>query len=256
MSSPKKIILLANHNNGYAVTEYFLKRKDAEIVFMAVLEDPPGSWWKSVKKLAITKKIPHTVFENNEELYKKIKNLDIDYIISASWRNIVPKKILNLPKLGSVNMHNSLLPKYRGAYANSWPLYFGERESGVTLHYMTEKFDDGDIIWQEKFTIDAVDTAREVWEKCNKAYFKMIKSAWPKHNKWPEICKKQIGKPSFYSMKDFTANNEIDIEKNMKIKDFINYLRAKSFEPYYRNAYFLDRETGKKIQISINLSTE
>ncbi len=253
---PKKIVLLANHNNGYAVAEYLLGRKDAQIVFMGVLEDPPGYWWKSVKKLAADEKISHYVFKNNKELYQKIKNLDIDYIISASWRSIVPKNILQLAKLGAVNMHNSLLPMFRGSYANSWPLYFGETEAGVSLHYMTEKFDDGEVIGQEKFNIDPTDTAKEVWEKCNKAYMKMFEYLWPINDKWKEMSKKQKGQASFYSIKDFENLNEIDTEKKVKIKDFINFLRSRSFEPYYRNAFYTDKKTGKKIYISINLNAK
>lgn len=253
MRTPKKILLLANHNNGYAVTEYLLNRKDAEIVAIALLKDPPGHWWKSVKKLASQNNLKIILFESNDQLYEKVKKLDIDFIISASWRSIVPKNILSLARLGAVNMHNSLLPKYRGSYANSWPLYFGESESGVTFHYMTEKFDDGNIIWQERFEIEPTDTAKEVWDKCNIAYMKMFKYLWPKHENWKKMSKKQTGKPTFFSIKDFEALNEFDPEKKVKIKDFVNFLRSRTFEPYYRNAYFIDKKTGKKIYISIKL---
>lgn len=254
MGDKTKVLLFANHNNGTAITKYLHKRKDAELVCVVVQQDPPGAWWKSVSEFCKKNNIPQILFTTNKELLKKVEHKNFDLIVSASWRHKIPGYILKLASMGGVNMHNSLLPKYRSAYANSWPLYYGDTHTGVTLHYMTEKFDDGSIIGQKTFPILPTDTARQTWENCNKAYLAMFKELWPQRSKWPALSKRQKGKASFYSIKDFEDTNEINLEKKVKPLDFINFLRSRTFEPYYRNAFFKDPKSGKKIYLSVNLS--
>src|SRR5688500_15482873 len=119
---PKNILLFANHNNGYEVTQYLLKKADANIVKVVVLRDKKNQWYGSVKQLAQKNKLSYIVYKDAGSLFEKIKHLDIDLIISANWRYKLTPEILQLPKIGAVNYHNSLLPSYRGAYANTWAI--------------------------------------------------------------------------------------------------------------------------------------
>jgi methionyl-tRNA formyltransferase len=89
----------------------------------------------------------------NIEVEKHIKNLRPDIIIVAAYGQIIPQKILDIPKFGCVNIHASLLPKYRGASPIQYAILNGDNETGVTLMQMNEKMDEGNIIAQKKIKI-------------------------------------------------------------------------------------------------------
>jgi len=257
MERPIKLVILANHNNGCNIISYLIKQNDADIRAVVTYEDSPDHWWASVKGLAEREKLKLIIYRDEEQLHNSLKDLEFDLLLSVSWRHKVSKRVLDLAKVGSINFHNSLLPKHRGAYSNVYPILLGDEESGVTLHWMTENLDDGDIIIQRKFEIKEWDTAKEAFKKVNENYLSMFKEAWPQVDKWKAMGQPQKQKGAVYhSKKDFENSNKIDSNKMVKIKDFINFLRAKTFEPYYKNAYFIDEKTGKKIFVSINLKRE
>ena len=88
-----------------------------------------------------------------------------DIMFSFYYRNMVKPAILEIPPAGCLNLHGSLLPKYRGRCPINWVLVNGEKETGVTLHYMTPRPDDGDIVAQKKIAIADDDTAKTLFGK-------------------------------------------------------------------------------------------
>lgn len=88
-----------------------------------------------------------------------------DLLVSVSFRSIVPPEILAIPTRGGINVHGSLLPKYRGRTPAVWAIINGERMTGITVHYMTEDVDAGDIILQEELPLTAHDTGGTVVAK-------------------------------------------------------------------------------------------
>ncbi len=88
-----------------------------------------------------------------------------DLIIVAAYGRILPGKLLNMPPLGTINIHGSLLPKYRGAAPIQWALINGETTTGVTIMQMDEGLDTGDILLQEKLLIDQHDTTGTLMNK-------------------------------------------------------------------------------------------
>lgn len=109
-----------------------------------------------VKEAAVSLGIPVVQPEKvkgNEEFYCRLSDLKPDLIIVAAYGKILPKEILELPPLGCVNIHASLLPKYRGAAPIHRAIIEGEEETGVTLMYMAEGMDTGDMIAQAKTPI-------------------------------------------------------------------------------------------------------
>lgn len=90
---------------------------------------------------------------NREEAIKKIESYHPDLMIAAAYGKIVSQEILNIPKFGCINLHPSLLPKYRGPSPINWALFNGEKETGNTIFFMTKKMDAGDIIYQSKMKI-------------------------------------------------------------------------------------------------------
>ncbi|MBN1213864.1 MAG: hypothetical protein JXA99_00325 [Candidatus Lokiarchaeota archaeon] len=101
---------------------------------------------------------------NNKNFLEEIGRLDIDVIINQS-QSILKSELLSIPKIGVINRHNALLPKNRGRLTPFWVLYKGEKETGVSIHFVTEELDAGDIITQKKFRVTAKDNFNTIVKK-------------------------------------------------------------------------------------------
>ena len=124
-----------------------------------------------VKEFAKSKGLPIYQPEkvrNNNEFIEKIKNLKPDVIIVVAYGKILPKEILEIPPLGCINVHASLLPKYRGAAPIQWAVLNGDKTTGVTTMYMDEGMDTGDMILTEKVDIGVDETTGELWDRLSK----------------------------------------------------------------------------------------
>ena len=89
----------------------------------------------------------------NINIINKVKSINPDIIFSIYYRKILPKSLLKIPRLGCINIHPSLLPKYRGPIPTAWAIENGESEFGITIHYMDEGIDTGDILVQKEYQI-------------------------------------------------------------------------------------------------------
>lgn len=104
-----------------------------------------------------------------------LRTVKPDLGISASYSHIIPEEVLQIPKRGLVNLHGSLLPRYRGPHTLNWQIIHGESESGVTLHYMDEGLDTGDIIDQVSFPIHDDDVAQDVKPRIDRASVQLLR---------------------------------------------------------------------------------
>ena len=124
-----------------------------------------------VKEFALEKELkiyqPEKV-KNNIEFIDEIKSLNPDVICVVAYGKILPEEILNIPKLGCINVHGSLLPKYRGAAPIQWAILNGDKETGVTTMYMDKGMDTGNMILKEKITIGEDETTGELWDRLSK----------------------------------------------------------------------------------------
>ncbi|WP_457569038.1 methionyl-tRNA formyltransferase [Desulfurobacterium sp.] len=103
--------------------------------------------------------------KGNEKLFEKLRNIAPDFIVVAAYGKILPKELLEIPKIAPVNVHASLLPKYRGASPIQSVLLNGEEKTGVTIMRITEKLDSGDIYIQEETPISVDDTAQTLHDR-------------------------------------------------------------------------------------------
>lgn len=127
--------------------------------------------YSPVKEYALEKnlKIYQPIkIKNNTEFLDEIKTLAPDVICVVAYGKILPKEILELPKLGCINVHGSLLPKYRGAAPIQWAVLNGDKTTGITTMYMNEGMDTGDMILKEKVEIGPEETTGELWQKLSK----------------------------------------------------------------------------------------
>jgi methionyl-tRNA formyltransferase len=102
---------------------------------------------------------------NAPDVVARIAALAPDFLFSFYYRRMLGADLLALPARGALNMHGSLLPRYRGRAPVNWAVLHGERSTGATLHYMVSKPDAGDIVAQQAVPILPDDTAREVFDK-------------------------------------------------------------------------------------------
>ncbi|HPD97377.1 MAG TPA: formyltransferase [Synergistales bacterium] len=146
-----------------------LIRSGANIRGVFTYKDDPGenTWFGSVAELAEENGIP--VFTDVDLKStgggQLVRELDPEILFSFYYRDMIPRSILEIPRLGAFNMHGSLLPKYRGRACVNWAIIHGETETGPTLHWMTVRPDEGDIVDQEKVSIEPEDTAMTVMLK-------------------------------------------------------------------------------------------
>lgn len=106
--------------------------------------------------------------KENEEFIQEIKNMKPDLICVVAYGKILPKEILNIPSYGCINVHGSLLPKYRGAAPIQWAVLNGDKVTGVTTMYMDVGMDTGDMILKEEVSIGDNETTGELWERLSK----------------------------------------------------------------------------------------
>lgn len=111
---------------------------------------------------------------NSEETLNVLRDLQPDLVYEVSWSQLVSPEILQVPKSGFIGMHCSLLPKHRGRAPIPWSIIFGLRRSGMSMFYLEEGPDVGDLIGHESFTIGADDSAREVYESATSAAERLI----------------------------------------------------------------------------------
>lgn len=124
-----------------------------------------------VKEYAIQKNLklfqPEKI-ANNDIFKNEIRELEPDLVCVVSYGVILPKSFLKIPKLGCINVHPSMLPKYRGSAPIQWAVLNGDETTGVTIMYLNEEMDAGDIIAQKEVNIGDDETSGELWSRLSK----------------------------------------------------------------------------------------
>ena len=164
-----KIIFMGTANFGTSVLERLADSKENKIMVVTQPDRPQGRGRKilptPIKKVALDKGLE--VFQpeniNDEESLKRMKEFYPDIILVVAYGQILSNHILNIPKIGCINIHGSLLPKYRGAAPINRAVINGEKETGITFMFMGVKVDAGDIIFQEKIDISPDETCGELY---------------------------------------------------------------------------------------------
>ena len=163
------VVVFAYHNIGIRGIKSLLKHKiKIYAVFTHRDKLEENIWFNSVSQFCLKKKIRYYFSDECDEkkTIEIISNFnEVSVIFSFYYRNIISKKILKLSKYGGINLHGSMLPKYRGRSPVNWQLINGESNGGLTLHCMTEKPDAGDIVDQEPVMISINDNALSLFSK-------------------------------------------------------------------------------------------
>ena len=156
-----------------------------------------------VKEFALEKNLKiyqPTKVRNNTEFIEEIKALNPDLLCVVAYGKILPKEVLDIPKYGAINVHGSLLPRYRGAAPIQWAVLNGDKKTGITTMFMDIGMDTGDMILKEETEIGEDETTGELWERLSKIGAKLlvktiekIETIPDKENKTLEEIKKLVG---------------------------------------------------------------
>jgi len=182
-----RIIFMGYHNIGYACLEALIEMCGGfgdEIVAVVTHADDPREniWFTSVRDLAFENYLPvyQPANPNDPAFVAAMQALKPDWLFSCYYRHMLKQPVLDLPRLGALNLHGSLLPRYRGRCPVNWVLVHGETETGLTLHYMEAKADRGDIVAQERVPITPEDTAVTLFARMTAAAGQLFRETYPR----------------------------------------------------------------------------
>jgi methionyl-tRNA formyltransferase len=175
-------VVFAYHDVGVSCLKALLNAGIQVDLVVTHQDDPHENvWFASVAKLCEEKNIAYITPSANElkDFIPKLEALSPDYIFSFYYRHMIPAQILACAKIAALNMHGSLLPKYRGRAPVNWAILHGESETGATLHIMEAKPDAGDIVGQVAVSIGADETATDVFTKVSQAAVEVLETVLP-----------------------------------------------------------------------------
>ncbi|MCD8378309.1 MAG: methionyl-tRNA formyltransferase [Candidatus Gastranaerophilales bacterium] len=180
------------------------------------------------RNFVFSKKLNFIEYDNlkSPELLNYLKNLNIDLAVVCSFNNKIPMEFINSVKDGILNVHPSLLPLYRGGNPYSRVIMNNEKETGVTIHFMSENFDEGDIVFQEKCPVEPFETMGTIFEKTNKIGCRLLLKAIIEYEKSPALPKIKQPDGDFAIARNLTQNEQfIDYDKTAaEIERFVRAL--------------------------------
>ncbi|MFC1809249.1 methionyl-tRNA formyltransferase [Candidatus Omnitrophota bacterium] len=159
------------------------------------------------------------------EFIKKIKDIAPDIFLVASYDTKLPRELLNIPKLAAVNIHPSLLPCYRGACPEFWAIRHGDTKTGVTLHELTERFDDGPILLQKEVFILPQETLGSLLYKLSNAAFEVACQFLDSVHR-EESLPRYTQDESQVTYAPLVSADDLEIDWKDKSSSIINLIRA------------------------------
>jgi methionyl-tRNA formyltransferase len=176
--------------------------------------------------------------------YEEILNLHPDVIITCAYGQIVPKQVLDYPQYGCINVHASLLPKYRGASPITEAIINGDTETGITIMYMEESLDTGNIIHAKAIPIEDTDTLGTLSDKLSLLGADLLKSVLPKIQNGENFDIPQRDEDATYVTKLTREDETLDFTKTCK--QVYDYIRA--LNPHPLANILIDGEEWKIIE--------
>ena len=199
----------------------------------------------SVKILATQKKLPilQPGRARDEGFLQELAQLRPDVIVVAAYGQILPRQILELPRFGCLNVHASLLPKYRGAAPIQWAILNDERETGVTIMKMDEGLDTGDILSQQSTPIGAEDDAPTLHHRLGAIGADLLVKTIPDYVADKLLARKQPDEGANYARKLTKEDGRLDW--NQPARSVWNRVRA--FVPWPGAYTFLSAESKPQL---------
>ena len=173
----------------------------------------------------------HTLWSKSEKAYEIIKEFAPDILFVVAYGQILPKRLLEIPKLYPLNVHFSLLPKYRGSTPVNTALLNGDAVSGTSVMVMDEELDSGDIILSAECPVDENDNATTLFEKLTALSLDLLEKSWEKIENGDVRRVPQQGEPVFTKM---ILKSDMWIDFNDDADKIFNKIRSLTYEPGVR----------------------
>ncbi len=218
---------MGGKNVGYGCLEYLIENKYLVIGCYINGEDTATNrWYNSVTELCLKHQIPVFYYPdvNSIKSEKNIRTLSPNIITVIYYDQILKQNIISIPKNGCVNLHLALSQIHRGCYPTTWSIIRGDKYTGATLHYITEKIDGGPIVAQKKIKISDDWTGKDIYFKVTGVGIALFKEYFPKLDKI-QPYKLDTTKAPYY--KKVFPSREIELDKLT-----YNKIRALIFDPF------------------------
>ncbi|WP_185857293.1 methionyl-tRNA formyltransferase [Blattabacterium cuenoti] len=255
---PKIVFIGSNNFSLYTLKELYIKQHN----IIGIITSPDNPFFKNqgekaftpVKIYALENNIPFLQPKNlkNHFFLETLKVWNPDIQIVVSFR-VLPKEVWNFPKMGSFNLHASLLPQYRGAAPINWVIINGESKTGLTTFFIEKKIDSGKIILQKEIGIEKEETAGELEEKLKKISGSIVIQTLENiiGNEIKSISQKKIDSSVLkYAPKIYTKDCRIQWE-NPSIESIYNKIRGLSPYPTAWTLLFFNKEKFVRFKIFI-----
>lgn len=226
----KKIVVFGCQQIAVDFINFLLTLRDVDVSLIVTYELPLDKTYgyKSVieefTKKGMNVKMPSSI---NAAIIREIENIRPDAIFSVYYRKIFPAKVLELPKVGCINIHPALLPFYRGPVPTAWAIMNGEKYFGITIHYMDAGVDTGDILVQKKYGISEEETGYELYTRAMRSGARLLMDNFHKIMEKQIVPRRQKGTGSYYGKMHW--RHIIDWKK--KAEDIRNMIRVHA-RPY------------------------
>lgn len=232
----KRVVVMGKNKVCIEATRTLMGNKGVLVTAVVPCRDDRGedSWHPSMKKFALGNGLPVCPFKDilNNSALDFFRSLEIDFIFSLQFDKILTESVIEIPRCGVINLHFAPLPKYRGVSPIAWALYNGEKSHGVTLHYIDQGIDTGDIIGQKIFNIEDVRSARELYEICTENGIELFREMLV------DILNSNIKSyPQDHSSASYYPKDSFDFTKNIinfntTTNQLYNWCRAYIFPPF------------------------
>lgn len=244
----KRVVVCGEKWIAEQCLEFLYSRDDTEICAIVAA---PKDWQADLISFGTKKRLK--VFVGNINDYvDEISLLQPDFIFSIQYRPLLKSAILNLPARGCINLHFGLLPRYGGCYPIAWSILNGEKQAGSTLHYMVEKFDEGDIIAQTSVPIKEETTARELFDSMSVAAAKLFADTYPSLLQGTfKSSSQDMSKKLYYDNGSINFNRDSVIDWTRTGDEIQRRICAFSFDPFQQPQTSLLLPNGKKLQVTI-----
>jgi methionyl-tRNA formyltransferase len=177
-----------------------------------------------------------------KEQLNLVEELQPDIVVSVGYRHILPERILEIPEKGCINLHPAYLPYNRGANPNVWSI-IEDSPAGVTLHYMDDGIDTGDIIARKKVETNFDDTGKSLYERLEQAQFELFTENWSEIESGDVETVSQDEDGTYHEVQEFEDICELNPNDEYTVKELLDHLRALTFPPFDNAVVELEGES-------------
>ncbi len=213
----------------------------------------PQDWQADLVQWGVTHRTK--VYVGNINRYTtELKALELDFIFSIQSRRLLRSEVLAIPRRGCINLHFGLLPRYGGCYPVAWAILNGESHAGATLHYMTERFDEGDVIAQQSVPLRPHTTARDLFDHLSEAGARLFEAQYPilrrerEYRALPQDSSQRL----YYDKKSIDFERDRWIDWRRSGVDVQRHIYAFTFEPFQLPVTWLQGPDGQQTMVSVS----